>query len=508
MGFDEVLQNGDKIVIAGQGVIGAVDILSLDIAVFIQNQLVGKARAAGVGHAVVVAVNHVLEVVDHGLGEHERLLSLGEENGLGLELIGAGNGLPDADEVIKVHQYVVVGVELLQNLGELVDGDKVLIVLSTKLLVVEGAGGVGDQHVEAEVGNLGIILVLNQRIHCVDVLRALCAHIGVVCNIREGIQLLNGTLIIIVGGQHGGLVHNPLIFFLRRLGIADRSLNLILLDGVIVIFDLTADDVGDRADDEGENQDQTHAGDQRGQVDLLENLCLGLPAPTPGIGGVYRCFQRFLIRQGSKVKVIQLGEDVGLRFLRLLWLALTGRFGCLFRLFLPAAGRLVLDFLIRVVVFVLRLVVEIGVILRRGLEVGIILRCGLRLIVLVVQKFRPIKVRVVLLFVCAEIVMLLRIAANGLGGQNIVQIKLVNGLIGILVQTQTAEIQLVVVSVGDGFIQLVTAGRHVVKLGKIYICAVFAVQKCLGVEVVIIEMEIHVEIVLSHSSSLPLWYSQ
>ena len=49
MGFDEVLQNGDKIVIAGQGVIGAVDILSLDIAVFIQNQLVGKARAAGVG---------------------------------------------------------------------------------------------------------------------------------------------------------------------------------------------------------------------------------------------------------------------------------------------------------------------------------------------------------------------------------------------------------------------------------------------------------------------------
>ena len=151
---------------------------------------------------------------------------------------------------------------------------------------------------------------------------------------------------------------------------------------------------------------------------------------------------------------------------------------------------------------------EIGVILGRGLEVGIILRCGLRLIVLVVQKFRPIKVRVVLLFVCAEIVMLLRIAANGLGGQNIVQIKLVNGLIGIIVQTQTAEIQLVVVSVGDGFIQLVTAGRHVVKLGKIYICAVFAVPKCLGVEVVIIEMEIHVEIVLSHSSSLPLWYSQ
>ena len=80
--------------------------------------------------------------------------------------------------------------------------------------------------------------------------------------------------------------------------------------------------------------------------------------------------------------------------------------------------------------------------------------------------------------------------------------KLVNGLIGILVQTQTAEIQLVVVSVGDGFIQLVTAGRHVVKLGKIYICAVFAVQKCLGVEVVIIEMEIHVEIVLSQHSFL------
>ena len=506
MGFDEVLQNGDKIVIAGQGVIGAVDILSLDIAVFIQNQLVGKARAAGIGHAVFVAVNHVLEVVDHGLGEHERLLPLREENGLGLELIGSVNGLPDADEVIKVHQYVVVGVELLQNLGELVDGDKVLIVLSAKLLVAEGAGGVGDQHMEAEVGNLGIILVLNQRIHCVDVLRALCAHVGVVCNIREGIQLLNGTLVIVVGGQHGGLVHNPLIFFLRRLGIADRSLNLILLDGVVDPFLL--DGVGDRADDEGENQDQTHAGDQRGQVDLLEDLRFGLPAPTPGIGGVNRCFQRFLIRQGSKVKVIQLGEDVGLRFLRLLWLALTGRFGGLFRLFLPAAGRLVLDFLIRVVVFILRLVVEIGVILRRGLEVGIILRCGLRLIVLVVQKFRPIKVRVVLLFVCAEIVMLLRIAANGLGGQNIVQIKLVNGLIGILVQTQTTEIQLVVVSVGDGFIQLVTAGRHVVKLGKIYICAVFAVQKCLGVEVVIIEMEIHVEIVLSHSSSLPLWYSQ
>ena len=503
MGFDEVLQNGDKIVIAGQGVIGAVDILCLDIAVFIQNQLVGKARAAGIGHAVFVAVNHVLEVVDHGLGEHERLLSLGEENGLGLELIGSGNGLSDIHEVVKIHQYVVVGVELLQNLGELVDGDKVLIVLSAKLLVVEGAGGVSDQHVEAEVGNLGIILVLNQRIHRVDVLRALCAHVGVVCNIREGIQLLNGTLIIIVGGQLGGLVHNPLIFFLRRLGIADRSLNLILLDGVV--DPLLLNGVGDRADDEGEDQDQTHAGDQRGQVDLLEDLRFGLPAPTPGIGGVNRCFQRFLIRQGSKVKVVQLGEDVGLRFLRLLWLALTGG---LCRLFLPAAGRLVLDFLIRVVVFILRLVVEIGVILRRGLEVGIILRCGLRLIVLVVQKFRPIKVRVVLLFVCAEIVMLLRIAANGLGGQNIVQIKLVNGLIGILVQTQTAEIQLVVVSVGDGFIQLVAVGRHVVKLGKIYICAVFAVQKCLGVEVVIIEMEIHVEIVLSHSSSLPLWYSQ
>ena len=506
MGFDEVLQNGDKIVIAGQGVIGAVDILSLDIAVFIQNQLVGKARAAGVGHAVVVAVNHVLEVVDHGLGEHKRLLPLREENGLGLELIGAGNGLPDVYEVVKIHQHVVVGVELLQNLGELVDGDKVLIVLSAKLLIVEGAGGVGDQHVEAEVGNLGIVLVLNQRIHRVDILRALCAHVGVVCNIREGIQLLNGTLVIVVGGQLGGLVHNPLIFLLRRLGAADGGFDLVLFDGVV--DPLLLDGIGNRADDEGENQNQTHAGNQGRQIDLLEDLCLGFPAPTPGIGGVNRCFQRFLIRQGSKVKVIQLGEDVGLRFLRLLWLALTGRFGGLFRLFLPAAGRLVLDFLIRVVVFILRLVMKIGVILGRGLEVGIILRCGLRLIVLVVQKFRPIKVRVVLLFVCAEIVMLLRIAANGLGGQNIVQIKLVNGLIGILVQTQTAEIQLIVVSVGDGFIQLVTAGRHVVKLGKIYICAVFAVQKCLGVEVVIIEMEIHVEIVLSHSSSLPLWYSQ
>ena len=185
-----------------------------------------------------------------------------EENGLGLELIGSGNGLSDIHEVVKIHQYVVVGVELLQNLGELVDGDKVLIVLSAQLLIVEGTGRVSNQHVEAEVGNLGIILVLNQRIHRVDVLRALCAHIGVVCNIREGIQLLNGTLIIIVGGQHGGLVHNPLIFFLRRLGIADRSLNLILLDGVVDPFLL--DGVGDRADDEGENQDQTHAGDQRG----------------------------------------------------------------------------------------------------------------------------------------------------------------------------------------------------------------------------------------------------
>ena len=83
-------------------------ILSLDIAVSIQNQLVGKARAAGVGHAVVVAVNHVLEVVDHGLGEHERLLPLREENGLGLELIGSGNGLSDIHKVVKIHQYVVV----------------------------------------------------------------------------------------------------------------------------------------------------------------------------------------------------------------------------------------------------------------------------------------------------------------------------------------------------------------------------------------------------------------
>ena len=103
--------------------------------------------------------------------------------------------------------------------------------------------------------------------------------------------------------------------------------------------------------------------------------------------------------------------------------------------------------------------------------------------------------------------MLLGIAADGLGGQNIVQVEIVNGLVGILVQTQTAEIQLVIIPVGDRLLRLI-AGRHVVKLGKIYICAVFAIQKCLGVEVVIIEMEIHVEIVLSHSSSLPLWYSQ
>ena len=189
---DEILQNGNEVVVAHKGLACGVDVLGLDIAVAVYHQLVGKAVALGVRLAVAVAVHHVGEVVDHGLRQHDGLLALRQHDGFDHELFVALQIGLGGDEAVEVHQNIAVVVQLGQNLGEFSGGDEILVVAAAELGIRLGSGHVLNEHMEAQVGDQGGILVFYQGALGGFVFCTLAGNVRMLGQVAYGFQLFNG----------------------------------------------------------------------------------------------------------------------------------------------------------------------------------------------------------------------------------------------------------------------------------------------------------------------------
>ena len=306
---NKVLQNGHKVIVAHQGLAGGVDVLRLDVAVSVDDQLVGEAVALGVGLVVAVAVHHVLKVVDHGLGEHHGLLALRQENGVHHELLVAVQIGVGGNEAIKVHQHIAVGVQLVQNLGEFAGGDEIFVVAAAQLRVLLGPGHVLDEDVEAQVGNQGGVLVFHQRILGGLILGPLGGDLRVLGQVADGFQLFDGLVVVIARGQNLGLLHDPLALSGQLLRLGDGGVQLALR--VLVVNLAPLDDVGQGTENEGQHQDQAHADRQRRQIHLLEDLGAALSSAAAGIVRVHRFLPLLLVEHGAKVKVEEFGKNIG-----------------------------------------------------------------------------------------------------------------------------------------------------------------------------------------------------
>ena len=153
---NEALQHRNQVVIANQLLTIAVNIGSLDVAIGIHHQLIGKAMTLAVQLAVLIRVNHVFKIVDHGLGNHHRLFALGQINGFCSKGGISIQANVAVDEAVKIHQDIISGIQLVQNPAEFLYRYEVLVVeacILTGHILVTGAGSIGHQHMEGEVGN-------------------------------------------------------------------------------------------------------------------------------------------------------------------------------------------------------------------------------------------------------------------------------------------------------------------------------------------------------------------
>ena len=166
-----------------------------------------------------------------------------------------------------------------------------------------------DQYMERQVGNIVGIIELHQGGHSVDVFRTLCLQIRMLGQIAHRIQQGNGILIIVPCSQRLCLLQNPLSFLLCLCGSADGFIQLHLL---LFIFDLLQlNGIGNRTDQESDHQDQADAHNNGRQVDLFEDLCLGLSSSAAGSVGILRLFPQLLVQNRCKIKIKELGEDIG-----------------------------------------------------------------------------------------------------------------------------------------------------------------------------------------------------
>ena len=376
MVFDEGFQHGNQIVIAYLGLAASVHILCLDLTGGIHNQLIGKAGTGGIGLAVLIAVHHVVIVVDHGFGDHNGLLALGQEDGVIGVIHAAGEVLRTGNKVLEVHQNVAVAVELVQNLTEFLHGYKIPVVHAAQLRICKGADGILNEHMEGKVGDGVDILPLHQ--------------------LGFGVQvfgLLGGELLLdrgIVGGKavQGG--HGAVIVVLGGLDLC--SLQQLLIDGgnavrllaglerlglFLCLFQLSQlQTVGQGACHKAHNQNKGHKTDDGGQIGLLEDLHFGrtaasLPAAVFIHGFGLRIFPAV---DGLHVPVQEFGEKRGLVRLFALLLLPLGQLGKAELLLFP--GRLRRNQVAVFVILGLSVVGDIGIIAFRVLSVGVILPFG------------------------------------------------------------------------------------------------------------------------------------
>ena len=305
MGFNKIFQNGNQIVVANHSFTAAVDHFGLDLAV-LKNQSGGKTRTVLVGHAVSVAVDHVIEIVYHGLGQHERLLAVGQIQGLGG--IGdrlAGNGL--RDKAVHIHENIVIDVELIQNPLKFVNGDKIAVILSAELPVGECPVRIRNQHMEGQIRNLIGVIVRNQRGFLLLVLGQTNFNFRVVALVAgEALQQGDGTVIVVALGQSGSCVNEILRFLLLTLGLIHSGFGG--FDAGLVV----QPDVGNEADNgtnhKNHNQQRGSTENEHGQRFIFETThgadrLPTLPANRPlrfGIGFRLICGRfRFLHGKGA-----------------------------------------------------------------------------------------------------------------------------------------------------------------------------------------------------------------
>ena len=520
---DEAFQNGHQIVVADEGGAGAVDVLGLDVAAGIQYQLAGKAHAAGIRLRVIVAVHHVERVVGQGLGEHDGLLSFGQVDGLGQHHVAVKLG-----KAVKVHQDIAVGVQVVQDLAELRGGDEIAVVFAAQRFIRESPGRVRHQHMEAQIGDHGGILMLNQLVLDGGVFGSLGGQTRIVIQIAVGFQHGNGSGIVVTGSQLGSLVQNLLLL---RLGQVRGGLGLVQVALLVLLVDpLLLNQVGDGADDKGQHQNQAYAGDDGGQVNLLEDLGFGFSPASAGAAGILGLLRQLSGQGRSKVQVIEFGEDVGAGRLAFLLRALPGRTFAGGRVLLlvhgPVCKILRLCFLgvlcvhvhfnllglfglrkIHVVFKFLSILGEIRI-LRRviilcvfiGILPGVPAAAQ-------IQKIVQIHVRVeVVIVICVrlKIRVLLHIVRFLILRVRIAQID--------TIQIQSVQVQPVLRGIfGYGLLRLGAQSQFLIgEFRKVNIVIVFlGIQKRFGIKAVFIfKIELTVEIVLTHCASLPLWYNQ
>ena len=481
--LDEGFQHRNQVVVADEGLAIGIHIGCLDFAVVVQNQLIGKAMTLGIRGAVLIRVNHILEVVDHGLGQHHRLLALRQVDGLGEEAAVAIHAFHIADKAVEIHQHIVGGIQLIEDSGELLHRDEILIVGAGQFpgnILVAGSGGIRHENMERKVGNGGHVLDLNQLILLVDQFTLFRIHL-----LAEGagvaVQQLNGLVVIIADCQGLHLGHQSLVFQLRLIGGTGLLLGLYLGRRIPVL--LHGKGSGDGAHNKAENQEQSCPRDNGREIDLLENTLLLplLPADIPGIQRIHGLLA-FQLGHRLHIHIQELGEHA--LFRRIPGLLPGGLF--LFD-FSGQAGKLEARLLVRGRGFLLGRFLLVRPLLGRLLLVRL-------LFALVFRRLLPVDLHIVILVV---------ILLGGLIG--VLLVILGNIPIGICVQVHVLK------SCG-GLVELVALGLLLIRRGHVVfgdLCKIkiFVIrQKILRIEAVFFfKIEIDVEFVFIHRSSLPLW---
>ena len=517
MVFDEGFQHGDQIVIAYLGLAASVHIPGLDLTGGIHNQPVGKARTGGIGLAVLIAVYHVVIVVDHGLGDHNRLLALGQEDGVIGVIHAAGEILRTGNKVVEVHQDVAVAIELIQNLTEFLHGYKVPVVHTAQLRVRKGADGVLNQHMEGKVGDGVHILPLHQL------------GLGV-----QVFGLLGGELLLdrgIVGGKavQGG--HGAVIVVLGGLDLC--SLQQLLIDGgnavrllaglerlglFLCLFQLSQlQTVGQGACHKAHNQNKGHKTDDGGQIGLLEDLHFGGTAASLPVAVFVHGFRLRILPavDGLHVPVQKFGENRGLIRLFALLLLPLGQLGKAELLLFPGGqGR---NQIAVFIVLGLPVVGGIGVIAFRVLPVGIVLPFRV-LAVGVVFPFRVLAVGVIFPFRVLAVGSILFLRVTGIlgtvvlsglrlilpSGEEHILVKINGFLPGRIGAVRRQELGEVIVLVPlQGKIPEGIVPFFGIKLAQIQILFRFRGVKIVGPAVFLFKIEIDVKIVGIHGISLP-----
>ena len=281
--FDEAVQNGNKVVVAVEGVAGGIHVLRGDLTVA-DNQLACETVAVAAVGICLIGGQHVVHVVDHGLGQHDGGLAGGQIDGHGAEGDTAVFCGGFSNKAVEVNQNVALLVKLIQNLFKFGYSNEVVLVLHLVLIVIVCPVGIHNQHLEGQVCDGGGLVPALELILQRGVLSALVNHFLIlfhICCIGEAVQLIHGTLVVITGSQQGSFLQQTLRLHLQAglFAFCIFSISKCLIAIVDGILYHTAN----AAENEEQTQNCGQTGDDGRQVNFLDH-----PLPAQGLpAGIY-----------------------------------------------------------------------------------------------------------------------------------------------------------------------------------------------------------------------------